>query len=80
MNCDVELLRMMGLHWQKQYLSIFVKISKHPIYLLLIIHGKANKSYGIDVAKLAGDPSSILQRAEIYLQDLENTLSDKEQK
>jgi DNA mismatch repair protein MutS len=37
-----------------------------------IIPGKANRSYGIEVAKLAGLPGEVLDRAKEILQNLEN--------
>ena len=44
-------------------------------FLRRIIPGKADKSYGIHVAKLAGLPTSVLQRAQTLLAELENTAS-----
>lgn len=41
------------------------------IFLHEIIEGAADRSYGLHVAKLAGMPSSVLKRAEVLLQDLE---------
>ncbi|HXF28580.1 MAG TPA: hypothetical protein VN457_01905, partial [Chlamydiales bacterium] len=40
-------------------------------FLHKIIKGKTDRSYGIHVAKLAGLPNSVIQRAETILQDLE---------
>ena len=44
---------------------------KQVIFMKKITHGWANKSYGIDVAKLAGIPSSILAEARENLAALE---------
>ena len=41
------------------------------IFLHKIIEGSASRSYGIHVAKLAGIPSSLLERAEEKLSELE---------
>lgn len=50
------------------------------IFMHKIVNGVANKSYGIFVAKLAGIPISITNRAEQILQDLETTNKNTEQK
>jgi len=39
--------------------------------------GPADKSYGIHVAKLAGMPTPLLQRAEVILTDLEEEAAEK---
>ncbi len=44
---------------------------KDVVFLRRIIRGAADKSYGIHVAKLAGLPGSVLQRAEVILSGLE---------
>ncbi|NBK98147.1 MAG: DNA mismatch repair protein MutS, partial [Erysipelotrichia bacterium] len=36
-----------------------------------IVRGGADGSYGIEVAKLAGVPNSVVKRAKVILQDLE---------
>ena len=41
-------------------------------FLHKITEGPADKSYGIHVAKIAGLPSKLLERADIILQKLEN--------
>jgi len=43
------------------------------VFLHKIIPGGTDKSYGIHVARLAGIPKSILERAKEILQELENT-------
>ena len=42
------------------------------VFLYKIKEGKANKSYGINVAKLANLPDSLLNRANSILNSLEN--------
>lgn len=41
------------------------------IFLRRIVRGGADGSYGIEVAKLAGVPNSVVKRAKVILQDLE---------
>ncbi|MGN0459070.1 MAG: DNA mismatch repair protein MutS, partial [Eubacterium sp.] len=36
-----------------------------------IVHGGADQSFGIEVAKLAGVPSSVTKRAKVILKELE---------
>jgi DNA mismatch repair protein MutS len=51
---------------------ISVKESGDDItFLRKIIRGGANRSYGIQVAKLAGIPKAVIQRAKEILEDLE---------
>ena len=40
------------------------------VFLRKIVPGAADDSYGIEVAKLAGVPDSVIDRAKIYLQEL----------
>ena len=42
------------------------------VFLHKIIEGSASRSYGIHVAKLAGVPQSLLERAQDKLSELEN--------
>ena len=42
------------------------------VFLHKIIQGGADKSYGIEVAKLAGVPQDVLKRAQVLLEGLEN--------
>ncbi len=42
------------------------------VFLRKIVRGKANNSYGIAVAKLAGIPNSIIKRANFILDELKN--------
>lgn len=48
------------------------------VFLKKVVHGKASKSYGIDVAQLAGIPSSIVNKAELYLKALESDDAKKQ--
>ena len=45
------------------------------VFLHKIVPGRTNKSYGIHVAKLAGIPKSVLERANKILADLESNFS-----
>lgn len=47
------------------------------IFTHRLVPGKANKSYGIHVAKLAGLPESIIRRAQVILKELEKTTETK---
>ncbi|MEG2323130.1 MAG: DNA mismatch repair protein MutS [Anaerovoracaceae bacterium] len=44
------------------------------IFLHKIVEGSASRSYGIHVAKLAGAPTSLLERASLKLSELENKM------
>lgn len=46
--------------------------SKEVVFMKKISAGGASKSYGVDVAKLAGIPQQILQEASLYLKSLES--------
>jgi DNA mismatch repair protein MutS len=43
------------------------------VFLHKILPGKADRSYGIQVAKIAGLPQALLQRAAMILKELENS-------
>ncbi|MBV9613648.1 MAG: DNA mismatch repair protein MutS, partial [Acidobacteriaceae bacterium] len=59
-------------------LSIAVKEwGGEVLFLRRVIEGAANRSYGIEVARLAGLPSTIIQRARQLLANLENGEFDK---
>jgi DNA mismatch repair protein MutS len=47
------------------------------IFLHEVIEGAANKSYGIQVAKLAGIPASVLERAKVLLETFEKQETTK---
>lgn len=55
----------------KNYTVAVKEKGKDIAFLRRIIRGGADKSYGIHVAKLAGLPNSVLQRAETVLGELE---------
>ena len=47
------------------------------VFLRKIVPGGADKSYGIQVAKLAGLPESVLERAKVIVEELSaNDISD----
>lgn len=52
--------------------------SKEVVFMKKISAGGASKSYGVDVAKLAGIPQQILQEASFYLKSLESDSKSKE--
>ena len=47
------------------------------VFLRRILPGGADKSYGIHVARLAGLPPAVTQRAQQVLEDLESTPAPK---
>jgi DNA mismatch repair protein MutS len=47
------------------------------IFLRRIVPGKADKSYGVEVAKLAGVPDTVIRRARTILKMLESGVQDK---
>ena len=61
------------LPWCNNYSLSVYESDAEVVFLKKVVHGKASKSYGIDVATLAGIPSSIVQQAEQYLNTLEQT-------
>ncbi len=56
----------------KNYNVAVKEYDEQIIFLRKIIQGSADKSYGIHVAKLAGLPVEILERADEILENLEN--------
>lgn len=52
--------------------------NKEVIFLHKIKEGTADKSYGIYVAKLAGIPKKVIERAEVLLEQFENKTKTKE--
>jgi DNA mismatch repair protein MutS len=54
--------------------------SGEVIFLHKIVEGTADKSYGIHVARLAGVPASVLERASVILQTLEEDHLDEKGK
>ncbi len=61
----------------KNYNIAVSESGRDVIFLHKIIAGGADKSYGIHVAQLAGIPSSVIQRANSLLYDLENGSFDQ---
>ena len=55
----------------KNYTVLVQEKGQDVLFLRKIIPGKADRSYGIQVAKLAGIPSTVLQRATNILDQLE---------
>ena len=56
---------------QNYSVSVY-ETDKDVIFMKKIIRGGANKSYGIDVAKLAGIPNTILEKAKENLHKLQD--------
>ena len=59
----------------KNYTIAVKEKGKQVIFLRQLVPGKADKSYGINVARLAGVPVEVLIRAEKILTELEMTAS-----
>lgn len=58
--------------------SIAIKqIGQKVIFLRKLIEGGSNHSFGIYVAKMAGMPRSIVERANVILQQLETKMADE---
>ena len=55
----------------KNYTVLVQEKGQDVLFLRKIIPGKADRSYGIQVAKLAGIPTQVLQRAKNILEQLE---------
>jgi DNA mismatch repair protein MutS len=55
----------------KNYCMAIQEAGKEIVFLRKVVAGTANRSYGIEVAKLAGLPRAVLQRAGEILQRLE---------
>lgn len=68
-----ELTAMEGLLDGINNYSIAVKKRGDDItFLRRIVHGGADQSFGIEVAKLAGIPDSVIKRAKVILKELES--------
>ncbi len=61
----------------KNYCVAVKERNDEVIFLRRIKEGGADKSYGIQVAKLAGLPKSVMNRAEKILKELENKSEDE---
>ncbi len=57
----------------KNYSVSVYETSKEVIFMKKIVPGGASKSYGIDVAKLAGIPASIIDIAKSYMKTIEHS-------
>jgi DNA mismatch repair protein MutS len=55
----------------KNYSVSVYETDKEVIFMKKIVKGGASKSYGLDVAKLAGIPATIVERAKGHLEELE---------
>ncbi len=72
-----ELTRLEKLYSNVKNYSVSVKESNSGIvFLRKVVRGPANRSYGIEVAKLAGLPSEVIIRAEEILKKLEKRKID----
>ena len=62
----------------KNYSIAVKKVDNNIIFLRKIIPGGADESYGIEVAKLAGIPNKVIDRAREILSHLENNNNNKD--
>ena len=60
----------------KNYSVAVKEVEDNVIFLRKIVEGGADQSYGIEVAKLAGLPTDVIERAKEILDSLENDKSD----
>jgi len=60
----------------RNYNVSVVEEGDHVVFLHKVVPGGADRSYGVHVAKLAGMPRSIINRANEILKDLESQGSD----
>ena len=70
-----ELTKLVGDNGLTNVSCLTIDVREHNndiVFLHKIINGVANRSYGIAVAKMAGMPSNIVERAESVLSGLEN--------
>ncbi len=65
-----------SLEWVKNYSVSVYETDKDVVFMKKIIRGWASKSYGLDVAKLAGIPSAIVDTARKYLEFHETNKHD----
>ena len=76
-----ELINMEKMYeWVKNYSVSVYETNNDVIFMKKIVKWWADKSYGLDVAKLAGIPSIILQRAEQNLNNLQWTIYSEQLK
>ncbi|WP_066893270.1 DNA mismatch repair protein MutS [Clostridium nigeriense] len=72
-----ELTRLEGnIDGVKNYSVAVSEVEDNIIFLRKIVEGGADQSYGIEVAKLAGLPSEVIERAKEILSSLENNNND----
>ncbi|MBO1004332.1 DNA mismatch repair protein MutS [Pseudogracilibacillus auburnensis] len=60
--------------------NIYVRAEEYEnriVFLHKVEEGRANESYGIHVAKLANMPESVIDRATVFLEQLENKSTDR---
>lgn len=62
----------------KNYSVSVYETDKEVIFMKKIVKGGASKSYGLDVAKLAGIPATIVERAKGHLNELEQEKGTKD--
>ena len=77
-KCCFQRITMNLLHWKKnspasKILPSLTGKGEDVIFLRKIIPGKADKSYGVNVARLAGLPGKIIKRASHILNNLEKS-------
>ena len=65
-------------HRVKNYRLEVLERGSDVIFLYKVARGRADKSYGIHVAKLAGLPRDVIHRAQAILEELETTQSFKQ--
>ncbi|MBL4930920.1 DNA mismatch repair protein MutS [Clostridium paridis] len=63
----------------KNYSVAVKELQDNIIFLRKIIPGGADQSYGIEVAKLAGLPKNVIERAKEILLNLESNMKSKEE-
>jgi len=64
--------------WVTNWSVAVYETDKDVVFLKKIIRWGASKSYGIEVAKLAGLPDIVIKRAEEYLKQLETKISSSD--
>ncbi|MGB9840425.1 DNA mismatch repair protein MutS [Thermovenabulum sp.] len=72
-----EITKLKELFGIKNYKVTVKEKGDEILFLRKIIPGEADKSYGIEVAKLAGLPKSLIKRASELLKNLEKGLPEK---
>ena len=75
-----ELTKLEGeIHGVRNYSVAVKEVDNNIIFLRKIIEGGADQSYGIEVAKLAGIPDEVINRAKEILETLEEVNASKEE-